>query len=43
VRIFEPPAEGLLRSRLDVRVGHKLRVRLVSTDVERGFIDFEAA
>jgi exoribonuclease-2 len=43
VRIFEPPAEGLLRSRLDVRVGHKLRVRLVGTDVERGFIDFEAA
>jgi exoribonuclease-2 len=43
VRIFEPPAEGLLRGRLDVRVGHKLRVRLVSTDVERGFIDFEAA
>lgn len=43
VRIFEPPAEGLLRGALDVRVGRKLRVRLVSTDVERGFIDFEPA
>jgi exoribonuclease-2 len=43
VRIFEPPAEGLLRSRLEVRVGQKLRVRLVSTEVERGFIDFEVA
>jgi exoribonuclease-2 len=43
VRTFEPPAEGLLRGGLDVRVGQKLRVRLVSTDVERGFIDFEVA
>lgn len=43
VRILEPPAEGLLRGQLDVRVGRKLRVRLVSTDVERGFIDFEPA
>ena len=43
VRIFDPPAEGLLRGQLDVRVGDKLRVRLVSTDVERGFIDFEVA
>lgn len=41
VRIFEPPAEGLLRGRMDVRVGQKLRVRLASTDVERGFIDFD--
>ena len=43
VRVFEPPAEGLLRSQFDVRVGQKMRVRLVSTDVERGFIDFEVA
>lgn len=43
VRVFEPPAEGLLRGQVDVRVGQKLRVRLVSTEVERGFIDFEIA
>jgi exoribonuclease II len=41
VRIFEPPAEGMLLSRKPVRVGQKLRARLVGTDYERGFIDFE--
>lgn len=43
VRIFDPPAEGKLlvaRGR-DVNVGDKLRVRLIATNVERGFIDFE--
>jgi exoribonuclease-2 len=41
VRIFEPPAEGRLRSDVaDLRVGQSLRVKLVSTSVERGFIDF---
>lgn len=41
VRIFEPPAEGkLLSASRDVAVGEKLRVKLVGTDVERGFIDF---
>ena len=42
VRIFSPPAEGMLvggGTHLDV--GHKLRVKLVDTNVERGFIDFE--
>jgi exoribonuclease-2 len=44
VRLLNPPAEGkLLRSAKSVRVGEKLRVRLVATNVERGFIDFEAA
>jgi exoribonuclease II len=41
VRIFNPPAEGMLRSRIALRVGQKVRVKLDSTDVERGFIDFE--
>jgi exoribonuclease-2 len=42
VRIFVPPAEGMLvgaGTHLDV--GQKLRVKLVATNVERGFIDFE--
>ncbi len=42
VRIFEPPAEGRLRGDLpELKVGQSLRVKLVSTSVERGFIDFE--
>jgi exoribonuclease-2 len=42
VRIFHPPIEGrLVRGFEGVDVGHKLRVQLVRTDVERGFIDFE--
>jgi len=41
VRIFEMPVEGLLSEGLpDLEVGRKLRVRLVSTNVEKGFIDF---
>lgn len=44
VRIFEPPAEGRLKGTLPVlKVGQLLRVRLVATSVERGFIDFELA
>ena len=41
VRIFEPPAEGKLLPGGEVAVGDKVRVRLVDTQVERGFIDFE--
>ncbi len=41
VRIFSPPAEGKLRARTALRVGQKVRVKLDSADVERGFIDFE--
>ena len=43
VRIFNPPAEGKLlvaRGR-KINVGDKVRVKLRSTNVERGFIDFE--
>jgi len=41
VRIFEPPAEGKLLPCGEVAVGDKVRVRLVDTQIERGFIDFE--
>ena len=43
VRVFRPPVEGLLRGVRDARVGRKVRVRLVDTNVDRGFIDFEPA
>jgi exoribonuclease-2 len=42
VRILHPPIEGRLASGFEgVDVGHKLRVRLIHADVERGYIDFE--
>ncbi len=41
VRVADPPAEGLLISgQKGVDVGDQVRVRLVSTDPRRGFIDF---
>jgi exoribonuclease-2 len=41
VRIFTPPAEGrLLADAGELEVGRQVRVKLVLTDVERGFIDF---
>ncbi len=41
VRIFSPPAEGmLLHSPSAHQVGQKVRVKLISTNVELGFIDF---
>jgi len=41
VRIFDPPAEGKLVHGFEgLAVGKKLRVKLIATDVERGFIDF---
>lgn len=44
VRIFEPPAEGRLTGPVSgFKVGQPVRVRLVSTSVERGFIDFVPA
>lgn len=42
VRISKPSAEGrLVRNHKDVDVGDKIKVRLLSTDVKKGFIDFE--
>jgi exoribonuclease-2 len=44
IRVFSPPAEGMLMgSRVELKVGSKVRVKLVSTDVEHGFIDFSPA
>ena len=41
VRIAQPPVEGKLDSGpAGLQVGDRLRVQLVQTDVERGFIDF---
>ena len=41
VRIFAPPAEGrLASSSRGLEVGQRVRVKLMSTDVARGFIDF---
>jgi exoribonuclease-2 len=42
VRISGPTAEGrLVRGEAGLRVGDRVRVRLVHTDIDRGFIDFE--
>jgi exoribonuclease-2 len=44
VRVLQPHVEGLLaQGQQGVDVGDRLRVRLVHTDVERGFIDFARA
>jgi VacB/RNase II family 3'-5' exoribonuclease len=41
VRLLQPPVEGRLVSGFQgMDVGHKLRVQLTHTDVERGYIDF---
>lgn len=42
VRILHPPVEGrLIKGYSGTDVGKRLRVQLVSTDVEQGFIDFK--
>jgi VacB/RNase II family 3'-5' exoribonuclease len=44
VRTFEPQVEGLLaHGQGGVDVGDKLRVKLIRTDVQRGYIDFARA
>lgn len=43
VRVFTPPVEGMLTSYThDHDVGEFLRVKLIHTNVEQGFIDFAA-
>jgi len=40
-RLFQPPVEGKLeRGFVGLDVGDRVRVKLIQTDVERGFIDF---
>lgn len=42
VRLSHPPVEGkLINSFKHLDVGHRVRVELVSTEPEKGFIDFE--
>ena len=42
VRLLHPPIEGRRASgSKGMEVGHRLRVQLVRTDVERGYIDFK--
>jgi VacB/RNase II family 3'-5' exoribonuclease len=44
VRLLHPPIEGRLVSGFEnVDVGHRLRVQLLLTDAERGYIDFKRA
>ena len=42
VRLLHPPIDGRLESGFEgMDVGHELRVQLVRTDVERGYVDFK--
>jgi exoribonuclease-2 len=42
VRLLQPPIEGRLANDSEgLDVGHRVRVQLVRTDVERGYIDFK--
>jgi len=44
VRVLDPPVEGrVLRGEEGLDVGDRLRVKLIGTDPERGFIDFGRA
>jgi exoribonuclease-2 len=41
VRVTDPPMEGMLGRGAAVDVGDRLRVKLASVDVDRGYIDFD--
>jgi ribonuclease R len=42
VRLLSPPAEGrVMRGEKGMDVGERVRVKLISTDPARGFVDFE--
>ncbi len=43
VRVLQPHIEGLLTQAQGVDVGDRVRVKLVRTDVQRGFVDFARA
>ncbi|MFN8525805.1 MAG: RNB domain-containing ribonuclease [Chloroflexota bacterium] len=44
VRVLQPPVEGkLVHGGSGVDVGQKIRVKLLATDMERGYIDFARA
>jgi exoribonuclease R len=40
VRVLQPHVEGMLMHAQGVDVGDKLRVKLISADPQRGYIDF---
>jgi exoribonuclease R len=41
IRVFKPAVEGLLaQGQLGADVGDKLRVKLIRTDIQRGYMDF---
>ena len=41
VRVFHPPVEGkLVHGAEGADIGHRVKVKLIGVDVERGFIDF---
>jgi len=43
IRLFNPHLEGkLIHGFKGLEVGHKIKARLIFTDVESGFIDFES-
>jgi exoribonuclease-2 len=44
VRLYQPPTEGrLTQGAQGLNVGDRVRVKLIHTDVQRGFIDFARA
>lgn len=43
VRLLSPPVEGKLLGNSNLAIGSQVKVRLASTNVERGFIDFVLA